>query len=458
MNISANSIVNDRKEIFGWLMYDWANSVFFTTVLGVLIGEYITSLAQKAVGENGAVISLAGYDLVTAKSLFSYSVGLSVFLQVFFLPVMGAIADYTHLKKTFMAFFCYLGSLACCLLFFITGHTYLLGCVFFIVANLSAGASVVFYNSYLPDITTEDRRDKVSSWGFALGYVSGSLVLLANLIFLKNAEGFGVSVDLAVRICLLVSGLWWAGFSVITFAYLHRRQPVRTLPEGKHYITAGIGELVGTFRELGRLKQTLLFLVAYLIYNDGIQTVITSASIFLSQELFVARGLETDKTVLVIAFLIAQVVGIFGAIAFERIAHFTNAKTAILLSLIIWSAIVVYAYGYLESLTQAYIMSGAIGFVLGGSQALSRSLFSQMIPTGRESSFFGIYEISERGTSWIGPIVFGLVAQLTNSYRPAILALVAFFVVGSFILAFVDTQRAIDEAGNELPLDAVQPA
>jgi UMF1 family MFS transporter len=458
MNISAKSIVNDRKEIFGWLMYDWANSVFFTTVLGVLIGEYITSLAQKAVGENGVVISFAGYDLVTAKSLFSYSVGASVFLQVFFLPVMGAIADYTHLKKTFMAFFCYLGAFACCLLFFISGHTYLLGCVFFIVANLSAGASVVFYNSYLPDIATEDKRDKVSSWGFALGYVSGSLMLLANLIFLKNADALGVSVDLAVRICLLVSGLWWAGFSIVTFAYLHRRQPARAVPEGKHYITAGFGELAGTFRELGRLKQTLLFLVAYLIYNDGIQTVITSASIFLSQELFVARGLETDKSVLVIAFLIAQVVGIFGAIAFERIAHFTSSKTAILISLVIWSVIVIYAYGYLETLTEAYLMSGAIGFVLGGSQALSRSLFSQMIPAGRESSFFGIYEISERGTSWIGPIVFGLVAQLTNSYRPAILALAVFFVAGSILLAFVNTKRAVREAGNDFSSEAVQPA
>lgn len=447
---------NDRKEVFGWLMYDWANSVFFTTVLGVLIGEYITSLAQKAVGENGVVIALGGYNLVTAKSVFSYSVGLSVFLQIFFLPVMGAIADYTHLKKTFMAFFCYLGAFSCCLLFFIGGDTYLLGCVFFIVANLGAGASVVFYNSYLTDITTEDQRDRVSSWGFALGYVSGFLVLLANLYFLKNSESYGISTDLAVRICLLTAGLWWAGFSIVTFALLKRRQPARAVPEGKHYVTAGFGELADTFRQLFGLKQTLLFLVAYLLYNDGIQTVISSSSLFLSQELFVAKGLETDKSVLVIAFLIAQFVGFFGAMGFERIARFTSAKSAILFSLVIWSVIVIYAYQYLETLTQAYIMSGAIGFVLGGSQALSRSLFSQMIPTGRESAFFGIYEISERGTSWIGPIVFGLVAQLTDSYRPAILALVVFFVAGSVLLYFVDTARAIHEAGNLTPIEAEQ--
>lgn len=445
---------NDPKEIFGWLMYDWANSVFFTTVLGVLIGEYITSLAQKAVGENGVVIAFAGYDLVTAKSLFSYSVGLSVFLQIFFLPVMGAIADYTHLKKTFMAFFCFLGAFATCLLFFIGGATYLLGCLFFLVANLGAGASIVFYNSYLTDITTEDRRDKVSSWGFAIGYVSGFVVLLANLYFLKNSERYGISVDLAVRICLLTAGLWWAGFSLVTFALLKRRRPARSVPEGKHYISAGFGELFNTFKHLFGLKHTLLFLVAYLLYNDGIQTVISSSSLFLSQELFVARGLETDKSVLVIAFLIAQFVGFFGAMGFERIAHYTSSKAAILFALIIWSGIVIYAYGYLQTLTQAYIMSGAIGFVLGGSQALSRSLFSQMIPAGHESAFFGIYEISERGTSWIGPIVFGLVAQLTNSYRPAILALAGFFIAGSILLYFVNTAKAIHEAGNLTPEEA----
>lgn len=445
---------NDRKEIFGWVMYDWANSVFFTTVLGVLIGEYITSLAQNAVGENGVVIAFRGYDLVTAKSLFSYSVGFSVFIQVFFLPLMGAIADYTHLKKKFMAFFCYLGVVACCLLFFVDGHTYLLGCVFFIVANLGAGASVVFYNSYLNDITTEDKRDKVSSWGFAVGYVSGVLVLLANLILIKDAGWLGITTDLAVRICLLTAGLWWGGFSLLTFWLVKSRQPVRTVPEGKHYVTAGLSELVGSFKELFKLKHTLLFLCAYLLYNDGIQTIISSSSIFLSQELFVAKGLETDKSLLVIAFLIAQTIAIFGAVAFERISNITSAKTAILISLMIWTAIVVYAYGYLETLTQAFVMSGSIGFVLGGSQALSRSLFSQMIPNGRESSFFGIYEISERGTSWIGPIVFGLVAQLTDSYRPAILAIAAFFILGSILLFFVNAKQAIHEAGNLAPEEA----
>lgn len=347
-----------------------------------------------------------------------------------------------------MAFFCYLGVLASCLLFFVEGNLYLLGCAFFIVANLGAGASIVFYNSFLPDITTKDKRDKVSSWGFAAGYLSGSLVLFGNLLLLKYAETFGLSTGLAVRICLLTAGIWWGGFALITFALLKKRQPLRDVPAGKNHIAMGLRELGNTFRELFTLKQTFLFLIAYLLYNDGIQTVITSSSIFISQELFRAKNLETDNSVLIIAFLIAQIVGLFGALAFERIAHFTNTKIAIIISLVIWSAVVVYAYGFLQTLTQAYFMSGVIGFVLGGSQALSRSLFSQMIPAGRESAYFGIYEISERGTSWIGPVVFGLVAQLTNSYRPAILALIVFFVAGMIILFFTNTDRAIIEAGN----------
>lgn len=445
---------NDRKEIFGWLMYDWANSVFFTTVVTALIGQYVTALAQAAVGENGVVLTLGFIGTVTAKSLFPYAVGLSVFVQVFFLPLMGAIADYTNLKKSFMAFFCYLGSIATCLLFFVDGSLYLLGVAFFIVANLSAGASIVFYNSFLPDITDESMRDKVSSWGFAVGYFSGSLMLVANLLLIYYAESIGITINMAVRICLLTAGLWWGGFSLFTFAYLKKRQPIREAPQGKNVIFAGLGELKDTFKELFKLKHTLLFLIAYLLYNDGIQTVISQSGVFLTQELFVAKGLEIDTSFLLIALIIAQVIGLFGALTFEQIARRTSTKIAIIISLVIWSLVVIYAYAILDSINEAYLMSGAIGFVLGGSQALSRSLFSKMIPEGRESAFFGIYEISERGTSWIGPIVFGIVAQMTNSYRQAILALIFFFVVGSIILLFTNTTRAIHDAGNLLPEEA----
>ncbi|HEY2866817.1 MAG TPA: MFS transporter, partial [Pyrinomonadaceae bacterium] len=404
---------------------------------------------------NGTVVTFAGYHLVTAKSLYSYAVSASVFLQVFFLPTLGAIADYTHLKKTFLAVFCYLGAVACGLLFLIQGSLYFWGACLFIIANLSAGASSVFANSYLTDITTEDKRDKISSFGFAAGYLGGFITLVIGAVLIFKAPALGISTDQAARICFLFAGVWWGGFALITFLLVKRRAPIREAPAGRGYVRAGFSELAGTFRELFKLRHTLQFLIAYLLYNDGIQTVISMAAVFLSQEIFVARGLETDKLVLFVSFAIAQIMGFVGALAFERIAHFTNAKIAILISLVIWCGIVIYAYAFLETVAEAYVMSAFIGLVLGGSQALSRSLFSQMIPAGRESAFFGIYAISEKGTSWLGPIVFGLVAQLSDSYRPAILALIAFFVVGSVILLFTNTAQAIHEAGNITPEEAV---
>jgi UMF1 family MFS transporter len=394
---------------------------------------------------------IGGTPIVTAKSLFSYSVGLSVLLQVIFLPLLGAIADYTHLKKTFLAIFCYLGAVSCTLLYFVQNDLYLLGSVLFIISNLGAGASIVFFNSFLSDIAAENIRDKVSSWGFASGYLGGFITLVIGAGIIFNASALGIDAGQAVRFCFLFGGLWWGGFSIITFLLLKSRQPVREAPKDVGYVRASFGELVGTFRDLYRLKHTLRFLIAYLLYNDGIQTVIAMSAVFLSQELFVARHLETDTSVLIIAFMIAQFIGFIGALIFEYVSRFSGSKTAILITLVIWCCIVVYAFAFLQTTTEANVMSGAIGLVLGGSQALSRSLFSQMIPAGRESAFFGLYAISERGTSWLGPVVFGLVAQLTNSYRPAILALIVFFVAGSILLYFVDTNQAIHDAGNVTP-------
>jgi len=253
---------------------------------------------------------------------------------------------------------------------------------------------------------------------------------------------------------LLSAGVWWGLFAVVTFATLENRQPEKSLPKGKNYLTVGFSQLGRTFRELARLRQTLQYLVGYLFYNDGIQTVISMSSVFMAQELFKARGLEPDPSFLLAIFLLVQFVAIFGALLFERLAYLLGTKTAILASLVIWTAIVIYGYGFLHTKGEAWAMASVIAIVLGGSQALSRSLFSQMIPKGREASFFGIYEVSERGTSWIGPLTFGAVVATTNSYRQALLSLVIFFVLGTLILYFTNTKRAIHESGNLLPEEA----
>jgi UMF1 family MFS transporter len=438
---------NNPREIFGWKMYDWANSAFYTTVVGALFSPYLTRLAQAAVGENGVVLDLGPLGEVTAKSLPTLCVSISVGAQVFLLPVLGALGDYSDLKKRLMALFCYIAVIANCLMFFIQGNLYLWGGVLFIIANVCFGASIVFYNAFLPEIATEDQTDKISSRGFAYGYLGGALLLVLNLLLVQRAEQVGISTGLAVRLSLLSAGIWWGGFALITFALLKSRPKKKSLPPGKSYISAGFSEIAATFRELRRLPLTLRYLIAYLIYNDGIQTVIFASSAFLEQELFPGG----NPIFLLQIFLFVQFVAVVGALLFERLAYLIKTRNAIIVSLVIWAGIVIYAYRFLNTVAEAWIMAGVIAIVLGGSQALSRSLFARMIPAGKEASFFGLYEVSERGTSWMGPLLFSIVIARTGSYRQALLSLIFFFVVGLLLLAITDTDKAIRQASVPSP-------
>ena len=446
MPLRENSLTdkNDKREIFGWKMYDWANSAFYTTVVGALFSPYLTRLAQAAVGENGVVLDLGPLGAVTAKSLPTLCVSISVGAQVFLLPMLGALGDYSDLKKRLMALFCYIGVIANCLLFFLKDNLYLAGGLLFIIANVCFGASLVFYNAFLPEITTEDQADKVSSRGYAYGYLGGAILLVFNLLLVLRAEQLGISAGLAVRLSFLSAGLWWGGFALITFSLLKSRPTKKQLPPGKSYISAGFLEVVSSFKELRRLPLTLRYLLGYLVYNDGIQTVVFAASAFLEQELFPGG----NPVFLLEIFVMVQFVAVAGALLFERLAYMIKAKNAIIVSLIIWSAIVIYANRFLDSVPEAWILAAAIAIVLGGSQALSRSLFSKMIPAGKEASFFGLYEVSERGTSWMGPLLFSIVIARTGSYRAALLSLIFFFVVGLVMLWTTDTDRGIREAGN----------
>jgi len=444
--------MNNRREQVGWYFYDWANSAFYTTVVTVFLGPYLTGIAKAAAESLGAGNRFV-YPLgikVDSGSFFPYVIALSVGLQVVFLPILGAIADYSHRKKQMLALFAYIGAFATMGLYFLQGTNYLLGGGLFVLANLSYGASIVFYNSFLPDIATEDQSDKVSSRGFAYGYFGGGLLLAFNLLLVLGAPRLGLSTGLAVRLSLLSAGIWWGGFAVITFLFLKTRPETKKLPPGKSYLTLGFMELASTFRELRRLPLTFRYLLGYLIYNDGIQTVIFASSAFLEQELF-KNG---NPTFLLEIFLMVQFVAVPGALLFERLAYLIKTKNAIVVSLIIWAGIVIYAYKFLHTVPEAWIMAGLIAIVLGGSQALSRSLFSRMIPRGKEASFFGLYEVSERGTSWMGPLLFSIVIARTGSYRQALLSLIFFFIVGLVILLFTNTDRAVHEAGNLMPEEA----
>ena len=435
---TTRPMINDRREIFGWAMYDWANSAFSTTVGTVFLGPYITALAKSAADASGLVY-LFGIPIAPASYL-PYAISLSVILQVIFLPILGAIADYSHLRKQMLMLFATLGACTTLSMFFISGDLWWLGGVLFILANLCFGASMVFYNAYLPDISSPDQRDRVSSFGWAMGYLGGGLLLLLNLLIFQFSDALGISSGLAIRINLASAGLWWLGFSLITWRNLRSRHARRELPANENYVSVGFKQLRQTFRELKHYPNTMHFLLAYLIYNDGVQTVIAVSAIFGAEEL----GLDVGTLSMVI--LLVQFVAFFGALFFGWLAGKIGSKRALVLSLVIWSVVVIYAFGFLYDARGFWILGAAVGLVLGGSQALSRSLYSQMIPQGREAEFFSLYEISERGTSWLGPLVFGLVNQLFGSLRLAILSVILFFVVGLVLLIFVNVPQAIAEA------------
>jgi MFS transporter, UMF1 family len=439
-----------RREQRGWYFYDWANSAYQTTVVAVFLGPYLTTVARTAAGcppeadPCTGTVPVAGLD-VAAGSYFSYALALSIVVQVVVLPVTGAIADRSSHKKQILALFAYLGALATTGMYFLEGDRYLLGGTLYLIAQMAFGASVVVYNAFLPEIAAPDERDRASSRGWALGYLGGGLLLLLNLGLYSAHDSLGLSESHAVRISLLSAGVWWAGFTLIPLARLRNRARPPLGP-ATGVVRSGFRQLRTTLREARAYPMTLFFLAAYLVYNDGIQSVIGLAAVYGAEELALEQG------TLITAILLVQFVAFFGALLLGRLARMFGAQRVVLASLVLWTAVVAAAYGLEEGAGgQFFALAAFIGLVLGGSQALSRSLFSQMIPRGKEAEYFSLYEISERGTSWLGALTFGLVYQLTGSYRQALVSIVAFFVLGFVLLARVDVRRAIRDAGNEQP-------
>jgi len=422
-----------RREQRGWYVYDWANSAFFTTVVGLFLGPYLTSLAKAAADPQGYVHPL-GLS-IDARSYWSYMVSLSVGLQVLVLPLAGAVADFGRRKKECLAAAAYLGSAATLLMFFLQGTSYVWGGVLFIVANVSMGASVVVYNSFLPEIAPPEERDNVSSKGWAIGYAGGGVLLALNLLLYTRADWFGITEAVAVRVSLASAGAWCALFTIAPLLTLRNRGPARVLPPGQSALGAAFQQLLHTIADVRRFPETLTFLVAYLLYNDAIQAVLSLATQFGNDELKIPLSLLT------MAFLMSQFVGIAGALAFDFLAVRITAKRAIIGSLVIWTIVLVYVYGFVYTTREFFVAVAGVALAMGGSQALSRSLFAQFIPQGREAEYYGVYEITDKGTSWLSPLVFGLVLQFTHSYRIAILSLIVFFAAGLAVLTRVNVEK-----------------
>ena len=441
--MSSTGFLTKKGVRRSWYLYDWANSAFSTTVISLFIGPYLTSIAENSADAAG-MISLWGFEM-RPGSLYPYAISFSVFMQVFLLPIVGGIADRIKSRNGLLAVFAYIGSISTICLYFVKDGRFALGAFLLIVANISFGAALVVANSYIQDLASPDKRDAVSSRGWASGYAGGGLFLLLNLILYAGYESFGVTQAEAVRISLMSAGIWWALFTIVTVRGLRTlNRPVGAV--GSEALTVGFKELKTTIKDVRKYPETLKFLIAYLFYNDGIQTVIAISGTYAILEL------KLTEISLVIAILIVQVTALIGALLLAKLSDKIGAKKVILLTLLIWTLMVVITYALPAGQQNPYLaIAAGIGFVLGGSQALSRSLYSQVIPRSREAQYFSFYEISERGTSWLGTLAFGIAFGLTGSYRQSVLLIIAFFVIGGLLLLRVNIRQAITESGNPQP-------
>ena len=450
---SAPAFVETREHR-SWYWYDWANSAYVTTTATVLFAPYLTSVATAAACPDladgarcAATLSVLGIP-VSPGSLVAYTATVSTIISAIFLIFVGAIADRSSHPTKLFGGFAWVGAIAASLMFLVTGTNWQLGVVLFIIANICLGSSLVIYDSLLVRIAGPNDRDRVSSKGWAFGYLGGGLLLALNFALDMFGPKLGLDRGTTTRISLLSAGLWWGLFALIPILGLrHVKGSVVVVDRSAGVVKGSLAQLRHTFGELmTNYPQTKLFLLAYLFFNDGIQTVIANSSLYGIEELKFPQA-----TVLAI-FLFVQFTAFFGALLFGRVAGRIGAWRTVLYSIGIWTAIVVVAF-FVPA--RSIVLFGAlaffIGLVLGGSQALSRSLYSQLIPHGKEAEYFSLYQAMERGTSWFGTLIFGLVYQATLSYRSAILALIVFFVVGGVLLSRVKMRQGIIDAGNEVP-------
>ena len=439
------------REQRAWYWYDWANSAYFTTILSVLFSPYMATVAGRAAGCGdevegcGRTLGVLGLQ-VSPGSLPFFLTSFATIASAFLLPIVGAVVDRSAHKKRHMAGFAWAGAACASALFWMRDDQWQVGAVAVVLSSVLAGCSLVSYSAILVDISTEAERDHVSSRGWAFGYLGGGVLLALNLGVVLGHDAIGLSTETAVRISMLSAALWWAGFTIIPFVRLRDRPPVSVVPVTGGVVDRSFGQLWRTLRELRNYPMTLTFLAAYLFYNDGIQTVIYAASTYGE------KTLDFGTSVLIGTILLIQFVAFGGALLFGRLARRFGSYRPILYGTFAWVAIVVLAFFLpARNVPLFLLVAVGIGLVLGGTQALSRSFFSLLIPRGREGEYFALYNACERGTSWLGTFVFGVVFQLTGSYRPAIVALIVFFVLGAFFLHRLDPQRGIREAGNQLP-------
>ncbi len=432
----------DRPELRAWAMYDWANSAMVTTIMAAVFPIYYSTVAAANLSDTEATFR---FSIIT-------TIGLAIVALL--APILGAIADFTAAKKRMLAGFMTIGVLGVAGMFFIQQGDIWLASVLFIIANIGAGASFVFYDSLLPHIARPDEVDRVSTSGYALGYLGGGILLALNLAWITAPGAFGLpsgpnltpeEATLPARLAFLSVAVWWILFAIPFFRGVP--EPPRALESdedvGQSAVRVALTRLGETFRELRGYKQAFLMLVAFLIYNDGIGTIVKMATSY-------GTEIGIDQNLMILAILIVQFVGIPFSFAFGMIAGRIGAKPAIFGGLVVYAGITVLGY-FMTTGTHFLILAGLVGMVQGGTQALSRSLFASMIPRHKSGEFFGFFAVFEKFAGIAGPLTFSLAIALTGSSRVAILSIILFFIVGGLLLTKVDVEegrrvaRLVDE-------------
>lgn len=416
----------DKKAIRSWMMYDWANSAFATTIMAAVLPVFYYDVAAKGVNQE------------TASIYWGYSSSIAVFIVAILSPILGAIADYTSAKKKFLRFFVYLGIGASILLGLVGEGDLWLASILMILGTIGYAGGNVFYDAFLPEVAPESRIDQISARGYAYGYLGGGILLLINIMMIMKPQLFLIPDTItATQLAFVSVGVWWFLFSLPLFKNVHEQKKVVKYPS-KNYAAIGFRRVLNTLKDIHKFKQLFLFLLAFWLFNDGISTIIKMATIY-------GKDIGIESNDLILALLITQFIGIPCAYFFGWFAGKVRPKPALIVALIVYTGIVLLGYFMTTSL-HFYLLAATVGLVQGGAQALSRSIFGSMVPKNRHAEFYGFYGVSAKFSAIFGPFVFALVGHLTGSSRLGILSLLFFFVVGIGMLLFVDVEKGKEEA------------
>jgi UMF1 family MFS transporter len=424
------TIKNDPKIINAWCTYDWANSVYSLTITTAIFPEYFLGITNNAA--NGNLVDFFGF-LIPNTVLYSWAVSIVFLVAAILSPYLTSIADYSGMKKTFMKVSCYTGALACATLYFLNENTIEFGVLAFVLAGIGYSSSIVFYNSYLPEIATEDQFDHISAKGYTWGYIGSVLLLIINLVCVVFHEKIGITSSLAARLSFLTVGVWWFGFGQLSFMGLPKVQQKNNTG---NMLTNGLKELKKVWANIQKLPLLKRFLVGFFFYNMGVQTVMYLAPLFAKEVIHV------EQEALIATILLIQLVAIAGAYALNMLSNKIGNTYALMVGVVVW--IVICCMGYVvQPGLSFFILAGSIGFVMGGVQSLSRATYSKLMPvnTKDHASYFSFFDVVDKMSIVLGTFSYGLIRQLTGDMRNSLIALGIYFVISMFFLRLIPSKK-----------------